>query len=95
MDNRGGAAGQHAGDRRGSNHLGNGRASHLPSPMPRIVTATGSGGVPAAVIVTVRRGFVWVSIMPPFTWEAILDPGQVDELVQTLTLAGKDARDQA
>jgi len=32
--------------------------------------------------------------MPPFTWEAILDPGKVDELVRTLTLAGKDVRDQ-
>ena len=95
MDNRGSEEGQHSGDRRGSYRLGNRRASYSPSPMPRIMTATGSGGVAATVIVTVRRGFVWISIMPPFTWEAILDPGQVDELVQTLTLAGKDARDQA
>jgi hypothetical protein len=36
-----------------------------------------------------------MSIMPPFTWEAILDPGEVDELVRKLTRAAQDARDYA
>jgi hypothetical protein len=95
VENRGSQAGQHVGERFGGHRIGNGRGSHLPSPMPRVVAVAGSGGIAATVIVTVRRGFVWMSIMPPFTWEAILDPGKVDELVGTLTLAGKDARDQA
>jgi hypothetical protein len=94
VENRGSQAGQHVGERFEGYRLGNGRVSHLPSPMPRVVAVTGSGGIAATVIVTVRRGFVWVSIMPPFTWEAILDPGKVDELVRTLTSAGKDVRDQ-
>jgi hypothetical protein len=53
--------------------------------MPRTVSTQGSGGVAATVMVRVRQGFVLMSIMPPFNWEAILDPGKVDELVRTLS----------
>lgn len=95
MENRGSQAGQHVGEHFGAYRSGNGHVSHLPSPTPRVVAVTGSGGIAATVIVMVRHGFVWISIMPPFTWEAILDREKVDELVQTLTLAGKDARNQA
>lgn len=95
MENTGGQAGQPVNDRRVGHRPGNGRVSHTPSPMPRIVAAIASGGVTATVIVTVRRRFVWMSIMPPFTWEAILEPEKVDELVRTLTLAAKDAREQS
>lgn len=58
----------------------------------RKVSVKGSGGVSATVVVTVRRGRVWLSIQPPFTWEAIMEPGKVDELTRTLTLAREDAQ---
>jgi hypothetical protein len=57
-----------------------------------VVAVKGSGGVSATMIVTVRRGLVWISIEPPFTWEAILEPGKVDELVQTLRQAATAAK---
>jgi hypothetical protein len=55
----------------------------------------GSGGVPATVVVTVQRGHVGVSIQPPFTWEAIMDPEKVDELIGTLAQAQEVAREQS
>ena len=58
----------------------------------RKVTVKGSGGVVATVVVTARRGKVWMSIQPPFTWEAIMEPGMVDELIRTLALAIEDAK---
>ena len=58
----------------------------------RTVSVTGSGGVTATVVVTVQRGMVWLSIQPPFTWEAIMDPDNVDELMQTLAQAQAEAR---
>jgi Na+/proline symporter len=51
----------------------------------------GSGGVDATVIVIAQQGYVWVSIMPPFTWEAIMNPGKVDELIHVLKLARENA----
>lgn len=56
------------------------------------VTVKGSGGVTATIVVTVQRGQVWLSIQPPFTWEAIMAPGKVEELVQVLGLANEEAR---
>jgi hypothetical protein len=35
---------------------------------------------------------VWLSIVPPFTWEAIMEPGKVDELIHVLGLAREEAR---
>ncbi|MGH4021212.1 MAG: hypothetical protein ACRDT0_18685 [Pseudonocardiaceae bacterium] len=58
----------------------------------RKVTVKGSGGVTATVVVVAQRGKVWMSIQPPFTWEAIMEPGKVDELIRTLGLAGEDAK---
>lgn len=62
------------------------------SDVHRRVSVAGSGGVSATVVVVARRGQVWVSIMPPFTWEAILEPIKVDELIRTLELAQEDAK---
>jgi|GEM_PF-2813272 len=58
----------------------------------RKVTVNGSGGVVATVVVTARRGKVWMSIQPPFTWDAIMEPGMVEELIRTLALAAEDAK---
>jgi hypothetical protein len=58
----------------------------------RKVSVTGSGGMAATVVVIVRRGHVWVSIVPPFTWEAIMEPEKVDELITTLARARDAAR---
>lgn len=56
----------------------------------RRISVKGSGGVSATVTVTVLQGQVWVSIQPPFTWSAIMEPGKVDELIRTLALARDD-----
>jgi hypothetical protein len=60
--------------------------------VPRRVVVKGREGVAATVVVTVYRGDVWMSIVPPFTWEAIMEPAQVDELMQVLGLARQEAR---
>jgi hypothetical protein len=44
------------------------------------------------MVITVQKGTVRVSIVPPFTWEAIMEPGKVDELIRTLGLARQDAK---
>ncbi|MGH3875344.1 MAG: hypothetical protein ACRDSR_28260 [Pseudonocardiaceae bacterium] len=64
-----------------------GQSACAGSTMYRRVSVKGSGGVAAAVIVTTYRGQVRISIVPPFTWEAIMEPGKVDELIHTLSLA--------
>lgn len=46
----------------------------------------------ATVIVTVNRGGVWLSIDPPFTFEAILEPAEVDTLIGMLAEAVKEAQ---
>jgi hypothetical protein len=48
-------------------------------------------GVNAAVVVTVVRDKVWLSISPPLTWEAIMEPGKVDEVISLLELARNEA----
>jgi sulfur carrier protein ThiS len=55
------------------------------------LSVKGSGGVSATVVVTAQHGQVRVSIIPPFTWEAIMEPAKVDELIRTLGLAREDA----
>ncbi|MGH3766174.1 MAG: hypothetical protein ACRDS0_29595 [Pseudonocardiaceae bacterium] len=47
------------------------------------------------MVVTVVQGTVWMSISPPFTWEAIMDPVNVDELIHVLGLAREDAKKMA
>jgi len=59
--------------------------------MPRRVRVTGMQGAAATVVVTVVRDRVWLSISPPFTWEAIMAPGKVDEVISVLTLARDEA----
>ena len=49
-------------------------------------------GVNVTVIVTVVQGRVWLSISPPFTWEAIMEPAKVDELIHVLELARDAAK---
>jgi hypothetical protein len=63
--------------------------------MPRRVLVKGMEGVPATVVVRVVQGHVWLSISPPFTWEAIMDPAKVDELVHVLELAQDEAQQMA
>ncbi|MDQ3826685.1 MAG: hypothetical protein M3319_08970 [Actinomycetota bacterium] len=43
------------------------------------------------MIVTVVRGAVWMSLMPPFTWEAMMDPRKVDEVIRALESARAEA----
>ncbi|MGH3540560.1 MAG: hypothetical protein ACRDQJ_20060, partial [Pseudonocardiaceae bacterium] len=57
----------------------------------RKLSVNGTGGLSATVVITVKHGQVWMSIQPPFTWEAIMEPGKVEELVRTLTLAAEGA----
>lgn len=71
-----------------------GQAMYTDSFVRRKVSVKGTGGVAATVVVTAQRGQVWVSIQPPFTWEAIMEPGKVDELMRTLGLAREDAKKQ-
>jgi hypothetical protein len=60
--------------------------------VPRRVVVKGRQGVVATVVVTIYRGEVWLSIVPPFTWEAIMEPGKVDELIHVLGLVREEAR---
>ncbi|MGH3976209.1 MAG: hypothetical protein ACRDS9_23230 [Pseudonocardiaceae bacterium] len=58
---------------------------------PRRIRVKGMQGVDATVVVTVVRDTVWLSISPPFTWEAIMEPAKVDEVISTLKLARDEA----
>lgn len=69
-----------------------GQATYTGSVVHRKVSVKGSGGVLATVVVTVQQRQVRVSIVPPFTWEAIMEPVKVDELIRTLGLAREDAK---
>lgn len=60
--------------------------------LPRRVVVKGREGVVVTVTVAIYRGEVWLSIVPPFTWEAIMEPGKVDELIHLLGLAREEAR---
>ncbi len=71
---------------------GDGDVRHRDSTVRRTVSVKGSGGVTATLVVTARRGQVWVSIDPPFTWSAIMEPAEVDELIHTLAEATEDAQ---
>ncbi|MGH3511332.1 MAG: hypothetical protein ACRDQI_13370 [Pseudonocardiaceae bacterium] len=57
----------------------------------RTVSVKGTGGITATVVVTLQRGTVWLSIHPPFTWDAIMGPEKVDELIRTLVPAREAA----
>lgn len=59
---------------------------------PRRARVKGMQGVDAIVAVTVVQDKVWLSISPPFTWEAIMEPGEVDEVISMLELARDEAK---
>lgn len=63
--------------------------------VPRRIAVKGMQGVDATVVVTVAHGMVWLSISPPFTWEAIMAPGKVDEVIHVLELARDEATKMA
>lgn len=60
---------------------------------PRRVRVQGRTGVEATVVVTTVRDTVWLSISPPLTWEAIMNPEKVDEVISTLELARDEAKE--
>jgi hypothetical protein len=70
----------------------NGHAKYTESFVHRKVSVKGSGGISATVVITVQQGQVWMSIQPPFTWEAIMEPWKIDELIRTLMLAAEGAK---
>ena len=55
--------------------------------IPRRVSVKGPEGVDATVAITTYRRHVWMSIVPAFTWQAIMEPATVNELIQLLKLA--------
>ncbi len=59
--------------------------------VPRRVRVQGMQGADATVVVTVVHDTVWLSISPRFTWEAIMKPGKVDEVISMLELARDEA----
>ena len=58
-----------------------------------MMTARARCGETVTVIVDVYRRSVWLSVVPMFNGEAILDPAHVDDLVSTLTQAAQEARE--
>lgn len=79
-----------------SEYVPHGRTTWPIMGMPRKVRVKGMAGVDATVIVTVVHDKVWLSISPPFTWEAIMDPAKVDEVMLnwggSTVLTAHDAR---
>jgi hypothetical protein len=75
--------------------IADGQAGYIESVVHRRVSVKGSGGVSATVVITVRRGHVWMSIQPPFTWDAIMEPRKAEELIHTLTAAAEIAKRMA
>ncbi len=71
------------------------QAKYSHTGLPRRVSVKGTEGANATVVVTVVQGKVWMSISPPFTWEAIMEPLKVDELMHVLELAREDAKKMA
>lgn len=82
---------EHEGDEL-SRSSGDDHVQYSGSPLYRKVSVKGSEGVSATVVVKAQRGKVWLSIEPPFTWEAIMEPSKVDEVIQTLRQAAEDAK---
>ena len=60
--------------------------------IPIRISVKTTGGDHAAVVVTVVQGMVWLSIRPLFTWEAIMEPVKVDELIRVLELVREEAQ---
>lgn len=75
-----------------SQNFPDGRATYTRIGLPRRISVKGAERVNATVVVTVVQGKVWMSISPPFTWEAIMEPVKVDELMHVLELAREDVK---
>jgi len=58
-----------------------------------MMTVKARCGETATIVVDVYRQSVWLSVVPRFHSEAILDPAHVDRLVDTLVRAVKKARE--
>ena len=58
----------------------------------RTVPVEGSGGVAATVVVIAQQGQVKVSIVPPFTWDVIMESEKTDEVINALASAREDAK---
>lgn len=73
-----------------------GQAPYTNMGVPRRIRVKGMQGVDATVVVTVvAQGTVWLSISPPFTWKAIMEPGKVDEVLHMLEVARDEAKKMA
>lgn len=60
--------------------------------MRRTMTTKARCSETVIVVVEVYRRSVWVSVVPSFNGEAILEPANVDSLVDTLIQAAQEAR---
>lgn len=60
--------------------------------MRRMMRVSARCGETVTVIVEACRQSVWLSVEPSFNGEAILEPVNVDSLVNTLTHAAQEAR---
>ncbi len=74
-----------------SEYVPQGRTTWPRMGLPRRIRVKGMAGVDATVVVTVVQGTVWLSISPPFTCEAIMRSGKVDEVISMLELARDEA----
>ncbi len=61
----------------------------------RRISVKGAEGAAATVVVTTYREQVWMSIVPLFMWEAIMELEEVDELMHVLGLARQEAEKMA
>jgi len=57
------------------------------------ITVKARCGETSTVVVTVYRQSVWLSVVPFFNSEAILEPAHVDSLVDKLIQAAEEARE--
>jgi hypothetical protein len=70
-------------------------ANHPGARLPRKISVKGRNGVAVTVVVTAYRGHVWMSIVPPFSWEAIMEPEHVDQLIHVLELTREESSRRA
>lgn len=63
-----------------------------PLPTKRVVRVMGLGGNPATIECVVRRGDIWMSIEPAFTWWAIMKPDKAEEFIRVLHQSVREAR---
>lgn len=81
--------------RENEEHVAHGRTTWPNMGIPRRVPVKGMLGIDATVVVTAVQNKVWLSISPPFTWEAIMEPEKVDQVISMLELARGEAENVA